>query len=117
MQALRDWIDQNNGVPKTVVSDMAFFTDSFRTFYSSYGIKPLPTGPRTPWPNRAETAVRLFKRQFNILAAYVKIDPALAGVSVGQLVRRTVWVRNNQLTIGGDTHLWNWPMVAGHLTC
>ena len=29
-QCLRDWFDQNNCVPKTVVGDMAFFTDTLR---------------------------------------------------------------------------------------
>jgi hypothetical protein len=98
-------MDQNSCQPKTVVGDMAFFTPSFMTFYQSHGIKPLPTGPRTPWPNRAETAVRLFKRQFNLLLNYVQLDKKLANISVGQLVKRTVWARNNQLTIGGYTPL------------
>ena len=105
LQSLRDWIDQNNCVPKTVVGDMAFFTDSFKTFYKSHGIKELPTGPRTPWPNRAETANRLFKRQFMLMYQYVKMDKSLSGVPVGQLVKRAVWARNNQLTISGHTPL------------
>ena len=105
LQSLREWIDQNNCIPKTIVGDMAFFTDSFKVFYQSQGIKQMPTGPRTPWPNRAETANRLFKRQFLLMQAYVKLDPTLAGVPVGQLVKRVVWARNNQLTIGGFTPL------------
>jgi hypothetical protein len=84
---------------------MAFFTDGFKMFYQSQGIKQMPTGPRTPWPNRAETANRLFKKQFSIMQAYVAHDSALAGVPVGQLVKRAVWARNNQLTIGGFTPL------------
>ena len=65
----------------------------------------MPTGPRTPWPNRAETANRLFKRQFLVMKAHVKLDPTLAGVPVGQIVKKVVWARNNQLTISGHTPL------------
>eukprot|EP00971_Amphidinium_carterae_P080839 1599189-Amphidinium_carterae.1 len=39
----------------------------------------LPTGARTPWPNRAETAVRLFKQE----------------------LAKCCWARNTQLTISG----------------
>ena len=104
-QYLREWMDQNNCVPKTVVGDMAFFTDSFKAFYRTHGINMMPTGPRTPWPNRAETAVRLFKRQFAILKKFIRTQPALEKVSVQQLVKTTVWARNNQLTLSGHTPL------------
>ena len=60
--AFRLWIDENNCTPKGIVGDQAFFTDPFMDFYRFHGISPYPCGPRTPWPNRAETAVRLFKR-------------------------------------------------------
>ena len=60
--ALRLWIDENNCMPKGIVGDQAFFTDPFMDFYRLHGISPYPCGPRTPLPNRAETAVRLFKR-------------------------------------------------------
>ena len=41
----------------------AFFTPSWMTFWKTHGVKTMPTGRATPWPNRAETAVRLFQRQ------------------------------------------------------
>ena len=31
-----------------------------QTFYRMHDVKQLPTGPHTPWPNRAEMGVRLF---------------------------------------------------------
>ena len=33
-------------------------------YYNYYNIKPIPLGPHTPWPNRAEAGVR----QFSIVA-------------------------------------------------
>ena len=41
-----------------------FHSSDFKDFYNFEGIDPIPLGPYPPWPNRAETAVRLFKRQF-----------------------------------------------------
>lgn len=58
----RMWSDENNCMPKVIVGDEAFFQDDFLTYYRTHGIKECPCGARTPWPNRAETAVRLFKR-------------------------------------------------------
>ena len=79
---LRERNEQNNCIPKAIVGDEAFFSDEFNEYYKCHGIKGLPCGPRTPWPNRAETAVRLFKRQWSLMT-------------------KTVWARNTQLTISG----------------
>ena len=65
----------------------------------------MPTCPRTPWPNRAETAVRLFKRTFTILSKAVGEDPSLRQVTCRQLIRKSVWARNNQLTVSGKPPL------------
>ena len=69
ISALRLWIEENNCVPKRVVGDTMFFTPDFEKFYKYHNIAQYPCGPRTPWPNRAETAVRLFKK---IWALFVK---------------------------------------------
>ena len=66
--AFRQWTEENNCVPKGIVGDQAFFTDQFMAYYKFHGITPYACGPRTPWPNRAETAVRLFKRTWSIMA-------------------------------------------------
>ena len=60
IQCLRMWTDENNSMPKSIVGDEAFFVDDFLTYYRTHGTKELPRGARTPWPNRAETAVRIF---------------------------------------------------------
>ena len=39
------------------------------------------TGPRTPWPNRAETAVRLLKRQLALMTKYLAEEPSLPNPS------------------------------------
>ena len=62
ISAFRLWIEENNYVPKRVVGDTAFFTPDFEKFYKYHNIAQYPCGPGTPWPNRAETDVRLFKK-------------------------------------------------------
>jgi len=61
IQALRSWTDENNCMPKAIAGDEAFFQEECLTYYRTHGIKECPCGSRTPWPNRVESAVRLFK--------------------------------------------------------
>ena len=102
---LRSWNEQNNCIPKAIVGDEAFFSDEFLEYYKFHGIKDLPCGPRTPWPNRAETAVRLFKKQWTIMAMSLEGDERFNGVTIRQAVKMTVWARNTQLTISGCSPL------------
>ena len=102
---LRAWNEQNNCIPKAIVGDEAFFSDEFNEYYKFHGIKALPCGPRTPWPNRAETAVRLFKKQWTIMAMSLEGDERFNGVTIQQAVKMTVWARNTQLTISGYSPL------------
>ena len=66
--AFRQWTEENNCVPKGIVGVQAFFNDQFMAYYKFHGVSPYPCGPRTPWPNRAQTAVHLYKRTFSIIA-------------------------------------------------
>ena len=102
---LRSWNEQNNCIPKAIVGDEAFFSDEFLEYYKFHGIKDLPCGPRTPWPNRAETAVRLFKKQWTIVAMSLEGDERFNGVTIRQAVKMTAWARNTQLTISGYSPL------------
>ena len=102
---LRSWNEQNNCIPKAIVGDEAFFSDEFLEYYKFHGIKDLPCGPRTPWPNRAETAVRLFKKQWTIMAMSLEGDERFNGVTIRQAVKMTAWARNTQLTISGYSPL------------
>ena len=74
IQALRLWTDENNCMPKAIVGDEAFFREDFLTYYRTHGIRECPCGSRTPWPNRAETAVRLFKRQWQLMSKGLEDD-------------------------------------------
>ena len=62
---LRNYFDQYHLQPKSVVADQAFMTDTWEHFYQSLDITPISLGPNTPWPNRAEAAVRLLKAQLD----------------------------------------------------
>ena len=115
-ESIREWIDNFQCVPKAAVADMAFHTKSFERFYRFHGIKPLATGPRTPWPNRAESAVRLFKAQFSKLAEAVKKEPLLTTCTCRSLVRACTLARNSQVLVGGKTPLelaFGRPLLVG----
>ena len=104
IQCLRNWTDENNCVPKAIVGDEAFFSEDFLTYYRTHGIKECPCGARTPWPNRAETAVRLFKRQWQLMTKSLE-DDRFKGVTIREAIKRTAWARNTQLTISGYSPL------------
>ena len=103
IERLREWIDCHYCRPKTVVADMAFSHPDFRTFFAFQGINLITTGARTPWPNRAESAVRLFKHQFELMAGMIVDDPLLRNPTFRQLARACCWARNTQLLITGKT--------------
>ena len=50
---------------------MAFQSTEVQDFFRRFGIKPFSTGPYTPWPNRAEAAVRVFKATLHDLCAQI----------------------------------------------
>ncbi len=90
-EQLRIWMDTWQCIPKSVCDDEAFFTPTWQQFYKYHGIKTLPLGPRTPWPNRAETAVRLPKRQLGLMVKEVALSPELKNdktITPAQLARK-----------------------------
>ena len=103
--AFRLWIEENNCMPQGIVGDQAFFQDMLMDFYKFHGITPYPCGPRTPWPNRAETAVRLFKRAWVYMAKSLEDEGYVDKVTVRQAVKKVVWARNCQLTVSGSSPL------------
>jgi len=84
---------------------MAFHHPDFQKFYRCHGIKPIAIEPRTPWPNRAETAVRLFERQLALMTKYLAEEPSLPNPTFKNLVQKCCWARKDQLTIGGKIPL------------
>ena len=105
ISALRLWIEENNCVPKRVVGDTAFFTPDFEKFYKYHNIAQYPCGPRTPWPNRAETAVRLFKKTWVLFVKSLGEEGMFEKVTLRQAVKRIVFVRNCQPTVSGCSPL------------
>ena len=91
---LRNYFDQYHLQPKSVVADQAFMTETWEHFYQSLDMTPISLGPNTPWPNRAEAAVRLLKAQLKIMLRTYK-----------QLVKAAATVRNQTVTFGGVTPL------------
>ena len=94
IENMRQWMHDHNCIPKSICGDMAFHDDQFVAFYKFKGINPVPTGGYTPWPNRAETAVRLFKRIFYKLAMDCSVEPGFKFPSFRQLTRVACWSRN-----------------------
>ena len=45
--------------PKYLVGDQGFMGTELEAFYNRKNIRPITLGPGTPWPNRAEAAVRM----------------------------------------------------------
>ena len=61
--------------PKAICADMAFHhPHDMQALYRMHNEKRIPTGPHTPWPNRAEMGVRLFKKF--LLALVTQITPS-----------------------------------------
>eukprot|EP00435_Cladocopium_sp_Y103_P040166 s2649_g10.t2 len=91
--------------PKYIVADQAFMGSEMEDYYNRHNIRPISLGPGTPWPNRAEAAIRLFKKQVNLMLASLKEDPLLANITYRQLLRQACISRNTMITHGGVTPL------------
>ena len=105
---LRNYFDQYHLQPKSVVADQAFMTETWEHFYQSLDITPISLGPNTPWPNRAEAAIRLLKAQLKIMLSSIKAGAApatLKKVTYRRLVKADATVRNQTVTYGGVTPL------------
>ena len=93
--------------PKTICADMAFHhPHDMQPFYRMHNVKRIPTVARTPWPNRAEMGVRLFKKFLLALVdtASKNLDQTtLAQITPAQLVRKAATERNTQVTLSGKT--------------
>ena len=69
-----------------------------------HNVKRLPTAPHTPWPNRAEMGVRLFKKFLSALVdtASKNLDQTtLSQITPAQRMCKAATVRNTQVTLSG----------------
>ena len=63
---IHEWMDTFQMNPKAICADVAFHhPHGMQAFYRMHNVKRTPTGPHTPWPNRAEMDVRLFKKSLS----------------------------------------------------
>ena len=73
---------------------------------SDASVERLPTGPHTPWPNRGEMGVQLFKKFLCALVdtASKNLDnTTFSQITPAQLMRKAVTVRNTQVTLSSKT--------------
>ena len=97
---LRNYFDQYHLQPKSVVADQAFMTGTWEHFYQSLDITLISLGPNTPWPNRAEAAIRLLKAELKIMLSSIKAGTAPATLKKvtyrhRQLVKAAPTIRNH----------------------
>merc|ERR1712197_293527 len=99
----REWMETYHCAPTAVCADMAFATKPFADFFRHHGIRPLLTGPGTPWPNRAEAAVRLFNLYLSDFIQGLHKHPELQKVTPRSLFRKAAMARNMAVTYGGKS--------------
>ena len=91
-------------------ADVAFHhPHDMQAFYRMHNLKTPPTGPHSPWQNRAEMGVRLFKKFLSALmdTASKKLDQTfLAQITHAQFMRKAATVWNTQVTLSAK-RLWN----------
>ena len=102
---LLDYFDLYQLSPKYIVGDQGFSGTELEAFYNRKGIRFIALGPQTPWPNRAESAVRLFKQQVRLTLDGVRADPKCNPFTFGMLLRMASLTRNSMVTFGGVTPL------------
>ena len=103
ISCVRDFLDTFHCKPRSLVGDSAFQVGEWPTFYRKNGIKLIPVGRYTPWPNRAEAAVRLFKRHFSIMITSIQQDPELGSLTPREIMKMACFARNSNITYGGKT--------------
>ena len=97
---IHKWMDTFQMNLKAICVFMAFHhPHDLQTFYRMHNAKRISTGPHTPWQNRAEMGVRLFKKLHLTLVD----QTTLAQITPAQLMRKAATVRNTQVTLSGNT--------------
>ena len=64
---LQEYFETYQLNPKYIVADQAFMGTEMESYYSRHSIRPISLGPGTPWPNQAEAAIRMFKKQVSLM--------------------------------------------------
>ena len=64
---MRGWTHFRRNLKRSVQMWLFHYQHDMQAFYQMHNIRRFPTGPHTPWPNRADMGVRLFKRFISAL--------------------------------------------------
>ena len=98
---LQEYFETYQLNPSYIVADQACMGTEMESYYSRHNIRPISLGPGTPWPNRAEAAIRVFKKQVSLMLLSLKDDPLLANITYKQLLRQACISMNTMVTHGG----------------
>ena len=77
-------MSQTNVCRQLLLVNWHFSLMDSRVFSETKSLEQTLTGPRTSWPNHAETSSCLFEKQFALTQAHLANDSAFAGVAVGR---------------------------------
>ena len=108
IKLFKEYLENYQLQPRYVVADRAFMTPAWEHVYQRLDIRPITLGPMTPWPNRAETANRLFKKQGNLMIGSLHDGTAhksLTDITYRSLLKAAALARNSSITYGGVTPL------------
>ena len=104
---IHEWMDTFQMNPMAICAGMAFHhPHDMQAFYRMHKVKRLPTGSHTPWPNRAEMGVRLFKK---FLCALVDTASKKQDKTIYLKSHQPSWcvkaatIRDVQVTLSGKT--------------
>ena len=104
LKLFKEYVSTYRIQPRYVVGDAAFMGPDWEQYYQHFDIRPITLGAMTPWPNRAETAVRLFKRQVSLMLRAIQertVHKTLASVTYRELLSAAALARNLSVTYGG----------------
>ena len=108
IQLFKDYLENYQLQPKYVIADRAFMSPASERMYQRLDMRPITLGPMTPWPNRAETANRLFKKQVSLMMSSLHDGTAhqsLTDITYRGLLKAAALARNSSITYGGVTPL------------
>ena len=105
INCLMEYFETYPLTPKYIGGDQAFRGLEMESFWNRMNIRSISIGPGTPWPNRAEAAVRLREKQVTLLLKTIAEDPALGDVAYRQLLRQASLAKNSIVSHRGENRL------------
>ena len=112
---LLDYFDLYQLSPKYIVGDQGFSGTELESFYNRKGNRFIALGPQTPWPNRAEAAVRLFKQQVRLTLDGVRADPKCNPFTFGNAFENGILDKTLNGNLLEVSHHLRWNLEEDHL--